>query len=89
MVTLTLKGYEVPLKAEVMDIARPAASRPTLEQVQLTVPAVDIELACAAFKSVENITDICEPAIAARVEADPAIQIESVTGKTFNFCTGN
>ncbi|RYZ60090.1 MAG: hypothetical protein EOP07_01920 [Proteobacteria bacterium] len=86
--TFTLKGYEVPFKSEVLDLAPTPASCSTLEQVRLTVPAVDIELACDALESVQNITDICQPAIAARVDADPSIQIEELTGETFNSCNG-
>jgi hypothetical protein len=86
--SFTLKGYEVPFKSEVLDLAPTPASCSTLEQVRLTVPTVDIELSCDALDNVQSIADICEPAIAERVDADPGIQNEELTGETFNSCSG-
>lgn len=86
--SFTLKGYDVPFKSEAIDVGASFASCSVLEQVRKTVPAVDIELSCEALDAVEGIADICGPAIDARVDADPSIVIEELTGETFNSCGG-
>ncbi len=87
--SFNLKGYEVPFKSESMEMPSTPASCTTLEQVRTTIPAVDIELSCAALDSVQSVADICAPAIDERIEADPSIQIVELTGHTFNSCTGH
>lgn len=84
--SFSLKGYAVPFKSEAIEVAASFASCSVLEEVRKSVPAVDIELDCSALNEVESIAEICGPAIDARVEADPSIVIEEVTGKTFNSC---
>ena len=81
-----MKGYQVPFASENVPVAPALASCTTLEQVKITVPAVDLELECAALDQVQTLTDLCAPAIDARVGADPSIQIEEPTGQTFNTC---
>lgn len=86
--SFSLKGYQVPFEAEPVQVGASFAACTALEEYSLTVPAVDIELECAALDAVESIADICGPAIDARVTADPSIVIEEPTGKKFNTCSG-
>ena len=87
--SFTLKGYEVPFEAEVADIAPAFAPCSMMEQVRRTVPAVDIELSCEALAKVQSISEFCGPAINERLQADPSIQIEELTGRTFDSCKGH
>ncbi|MES2743871.1 MAG: hypothetical protein V4655_00530 [Bdellovibrionota bacterium] len=86
--SFTLKGYEVPFKSEAIEIPSSFVSCSILEQVRKSVPAVDIELSCEALNSVDSIADLCAPAIDARVDADPSIVFEELTGATYNSCSG-
>ncbi|MBC7658439.1 MAG: hypothetical protein H7249_01895 [Chitinophagaceae bacterium] len=84
--SFTLKGYEVPFKSEDVAMAPTLASCNLLEQVKKTVPAVDIELECSALDAITTLAQLCEPAIDARLAADPSIETTELTGKTFNSC---
>lgn len=86
--SFNLKGYEVPFKSEALEMPSTFAACTTLEQIRLTVPAVDIELTCAALESVQSVADLCAPAIEERLDSDPGIQIVETTGQTFNSCSG-
>lgn len=87
--SFTLKGYEVPFESEAVEVLASFAPCSVMEEVRKTVPAVDIELGCEALSQVESIAELCGAEIDARVEADPDILIEELTGKTFNSCGAN
>lgn len=87
--SFSLKGYAVPFQMEAVEVQPSEAACSVLQQFKLTVPAVDIELDCAALAQVETIAALCSPVIEERVTADPTIQIEEPTGETFNTCSGH
>jgi hypothetical protein len=86
--SFSLKGYAVPFQLEEIAVSPSEAACHLLEQYTITVPAVDLELDCSALEQVQNLADLCGPAIEERFSADPALAIEEATGKTFNTCTG-
>jgi len=86
--SFSLKGYAVPFQIEQIEVSPSEAACHLLEQYTITVPAVDLELDCSALTQVQNLADLCSPAIEERVSADPGIAIEEATGESFNTCTG-
>ncbi len=86
--TLRMKGFEVPYSGNTLPAGQTTANCSTLEQFQLTVPAVDIELSCDELTQINNLADFCAPHIDARVQADPGIVLSEPTGAKQNVCDG-
>lgn len=86
--SFSLKGYAVPFQSEEVAMAPAAIACQIYEQVQISVPAVDLDLSCDALTKVDKLSDLCAPAIEERIKADPGIQQIETTGKTFNTCQG-
>jgi len=86
--SFSLKSYAVPFESESIDVSPSQYSCTILEQVKATVPAVDMELDCAALDQVQKLSDLCGPIIEERLAADPGIEVVEPTGKIFNSCTG-
>ncbi|MCX6131312.1 MAG: hypothetical protein NTX25_19910 [Proteobacteria bacterium] len=82
----SLKGYTVPFQAEAVEVSPSLAACGAMEQVRVTVPAVDLELTCDALAQVEKLSDLCGPAIEERIKADPSIQVTEATGESFSSC---